>query len=239
MIGTVYWTLILCCLPTLIQPALLSDYPECSLPALILHPNSDFDSALSTLFLKPVIELCLFILHSVLIKLHMDPSATDSSLQKTSPCLDPAAFYHFTTEVSAQASVLAMHQQQLDQLTSATEELVRTLQALRLKALNAPAPHTTSTTARPRLTFPERFDGSPTKCKGFLLQCSMFVKQQPMLYPTDESRITFVSSLDRPTFPSFRAFLQRFKEVFELPAGGKEAGEQLLSLRQGRGSAAD
>ncbi len=254
MIGTVYWTLILCCLPTLIQPALLSDYPECSLPALILHPNSDFDSALSTLFLKPVIELCLFILHSVLIKLHMDPSATDSSLQKTSPCLDPAAFYHFTTEVSAQASVLAMHQQQLDQLTSATEELVRTLQALRLKALNAPAPHTTSTTARPRLTFPERFDGSPTKCKGFLLQCSMFVKQQPMLYPTDESRIAFVSSLltgralewatvvwseDRPTFPTFRAFLQRFKEVFELPAGGKEAGEQLLSLRQGRGSAAD
>ncbi len=75
-----------------------------------------------------------------------------------------------------------------------------------------------------------------------------------MLYPTEESRIAFVCSLltgraldwatavwseDRPTFPSFRAFIQRFKEVFEHPAGGKEAGEQLLSLRQGRGSAAD
>ncbi len=75
-----------------------------------------------------------------------------------------------------------------------------------------------------------------------------------MLYPTDESRITFVCSLltgraldwatavwseVRPTFPSFRAFIQRFKEVFEHPAGGKEVGEQLLSLRQGRGSAAD
>ncbi len=67
-----------------------------------------------------------------------------------------------------------------------------------------------------------------------------------------ESRIAFVCSLltrralvwatavwseDRQ--PSFRAFIQRFKEVFEHPAVGKEAGEQLLSLRQGRGSAAD
>ncbi len=41
MTWTVYWTLILCCLPTLIQSALLSDYPECSPPALVLHPNFD------------------------------------------------------------------------------------------------------------------------------------------------------------------------------------------------------
>ncbi len=81
MTWTVYWTLILCRLPTLIQPALLSDYPECLPPGLILSLNSDSDSALSTLCLKLVIELCLFDLHSVLIKLHMDPNATDSSLQ--------------------------------------------------------------------------------------------------------------------------------------------------------------
>ncbi len=101
MTWTVYWTLILCRLPTLIQPALLSDYSECLPPALILSLNSDSDSALPTLCLKPVIELYLFDLHSVLIKLHMDPNATDSSLQKTSPDFDPAAFYHFSTEVSA------------------------------------------------------------------------------------------------------------------------------------------
>ncbi len=81
MTWTVYRPLILCRLPALIQPALLFDYPECLLPALILSPNSDFDSALSTLCLKLVIEFCLFDLHSVLIKLHMDPNATDSSLQ--------------------------------------------------------------------------------------------------------------------------------------------------------------
>ncbi len=86
------------------------------------------------------------------------------------------------------------------------------------------------------------------------MQCSMFVSQQPMLYPTDDSRIAFVCSLltgralewatavwsdDHSVFPTFTAFIQRFKEVFEHPAGGKEAGEQLISLRQGRGSAAD
>ncbi len=58
-----------------------------------------------------------------------------------------------------------------------------------------PAPVAASTTTSPCLAFPEQFDGSPTKCKGFLLQCSMFVNQQPMLYSTDDSRIAFVCSL--------------------------------------------
>ncbi len=261
MTWTVYWTLTLRRLPTLILPALFTDYPECLPPAPILSLNSDSDSALPTLCLKLVFELCLSDLHSLLIKLHMDPNAPDSSLQKTSPDFDPAAFYHFSTEVSAQASVLAAHQQKLNRLTSVTEELVKTLQALQLQVIRTSAPpptpsqaHAPSTTASPRLAFPEKFDGSPTKCKGFLLQSSMFVNQQTQFYPTDESRIAFVCSLltgraldwatavwseDRPTFPSFRVFIQRFKEVFEHPAGGKEAGEQLLSLRQGGSSAAD
>ncbi len=75
-----------------------------------------------------------------------------------------------------------------------------------------------------------------------------------MLYPTDDSRIAFVCSPltgralewatvvwreDHSVFPSFSAFILRFKEVYEDPAGGKEAGEQLLSLCQGRSPVAD
>ncbi len=44
---------------------------------------------------------------------------------------------------------------------------------------------------------------------------------------------------DHAVFPSFNSFIQSFKEVFKHPAGGKEVGEQLLSLRQEGGSAAD
>ncbi len=187
----------------------------------------------------------------MLIKLKMDHNVTDPLLQKTLPEIDPAVFYHFTTAVSAQASALASQQQQLSRFTSLTEELVKTLQALQLSQNPAPpAP----VTASPRLVFPEKFDGSPSRCKGFLLQCSMFVNQQPTLYSTDESRIAFVCSLPtgralewatavwsdvRAVFPSFSSFLQRFREVFEHPAGGKEVGEQLLALRQGRSTAAD
>ncbi len=195
----------------------------------------------------------------VWIKLQMDHNVTDPSLQKTSPEIDPAVFYHFTTEVSAQASALVSHQQQLGRLTSLTEELVKTLQALQLSppAMNPPMlnpPPPASVTASPRLAFPEKFDGSPSRCKGFLLQCSMFVNQQPTLYYTDESRIAFVCSLltgraldwatavwsdECAVFPSFTRFLQRFREVFKHPAGGKEVGEQLLALRQRRSTAAD
>ncbi len=80
MTWTVYWTLILRRLPTLILPALFTDYSECLPPAPIQSLSSDSDSALPTLRLKLVIKLCLSYLHTLLIKLHMDPNALDSSL---------------------------------------------------------------------------------------------------------------------------------------------------------------
>ncbi|KAL0173541.1 hypothetical protein M9458_029509, partial [Cirrhinus mrigala] len=193
----------------------------------------------------------------------MDPSSVDPSLQKTSPSIDPAAVHRLTTEVSAQASVLATHQQQLAHLTALTEEMVKTLRSLQLpSAETAPLPVATPSpstspaapVASPRLAYPDKFDGSPAKCKGFLLQCSLFVTQQPALYPTEESRIAFVCSLltgkaldwatavwdlNRPSFPSFKEFLRRFKEVFDYPEGGEGAGEQILMLRQGKNTAAE
>ncbi len=111
MTWNVYWTLILCRLPTLIPPALLSDYSECLPPALILSLNSDSDSALPTLCLKPVIELYLFDLHSVLIKLHMDPNATDSSLH----CVACESIHHLLflsrsgPNVTVNAAVFLLH----------------------------------------------------------------------------------------------------------------------------------
>ncbi len=263
MTWTVYWTLNLRRLPTLIISALFTGYPKCLPPAPINSLNSDSDSASPTLCLKPVFEFCLSDLHFVLLKLHMDPHSSDSSLQKTSPEIDPAVFFHFTTEVSAQATTLVTHQQQLTHLTLLTEEMITAVRELRQQtpvaqtpaaSISSPDPTPSTAITSPRLAFPDKFDGSPSKCKGFLLQCSMFVSQQPRLYPTDESRIAFVCSLltgralewatavwsdGRSAFPTFTAFIQRFKEVFNHPAGGREPGEQLISLRQRGGSAAD
>ncbi|KAL0200303.1 hypothetical protein M9458_003490, partial [Cirrhinus mrigala] len=193
----------------------------------------------------------------------MDPNSADPSLQKTSPNIDPAAVYRLTTEVSAQANVLAAHQQQLAHLTTLTEEMVKTLHSLQSTAVGTaqttttPTPQTASAhppVASPRLAYPDKFDGNPARCKGFLLQCSLFVSQQPALYPTEESRIAFVCSLltgkaldwatavwdlNRPTFPSFEAFLRRFREVFNTPKESEAAGERILTLRQGKSSAAE
>ncbi len=72
MTWTVYWTLNLRCLPTVIISALFTDYPECLPPAPIISLNSDSDSALPTLYLKLVFELCLSDLLFVLIKLLLD-----------------------------------------------------------------------------------------------------------------------------------------------------------------------
>ncbi len=99
--------------------------------------------------------------------------------------------------------MLVAHQQQLAAcLSSLMEKLVTTLQALRLSPSDSappqppvePAPQApppSHSMASPRLAYPEKFDGTPAKCKGFLLQCSLFVSQQPVLYPTEESRIAF------------------------------------------------
>ncbi len=105
------------------------------------------------------------------------------------------------------------------------------------------APPPSHSTASPRVAYLEKFDGTPDKCKGFLLQCSLFVSQQPAFYPTEESCIAFLCSLltgkaldwvtvvwnfNRPAFTSFERFLQRFRAVFELEDG---AGEQILTLK--------
>ncbi|KAI2660046.1 Retrotransposon-derived protein PEG10 [Labeo rohita] len=185
---------------------------------------------------------------------HMDPTTPPPSvgaLQKTSPLSDPAivnptssdtapqasppSVLQIASELSAQASMLAAHGQQLDRLTDLMGQLVRVLQGLQLTPPPAappatpPPPATQPATASPRLAFPEKFDGMAAKCRGFLLQCTLFALDWA----------TAVWRLDRPTFPSFTAFLQQFQGVFQPSSESGEAGEEIMALRQGRRTAAD
>ena len=197
--------------------------------------------------------------------LQMDPTVSASPSQKTSPHQDPADFSRLASEVSNQANVLTAHQQQLVKLTTLTEKLARTVQSLSLPnatenqtsnpAAPASAPPVVSNNSiQPKLSLPEKFDGSPSACKGFLLQCSLYFDQQTQSYSTDESRVSFICSLltgralewatalwygGQLSFPSYNEFLTQFREVFEHSAGGKDPGELLLTLRQGNSTAAD
>lgn len=167
----------------------------------------------------------------------MDGSESASLQQKTSPPQDPAAITHLTTELSAQATQLSLHHHQLNRLTSLTEDLVQTLQDLRASPVNVTTEqaqcahaYSVNASANPCLAFTEKFDGNPAKCKGFLLQCTLYIDQQPSLYSNDAGCIAFVCSLltgkalewvtavwrpEGSSFSSFAAFLQQFRNVFE------------------------
>ncbi len=133
----------------------------------------------------------------------MDLPLPTDLLQNTSPNKDPATMSALSAAFTAQASQLATHHHhQLTRLTSVTEELVTAMQNLQTSSADtssasaspslAPAP-VLQTAASPRLALPEKFDGNPGKCKGFILQCSLFLNQQPSPHSTDASKF--------PSFP--------------------------------------
>ncbi|KAL0186270.1 hypothetical protein M9458_017940, partial [Cirrhinus mrigala] len=170
-----------------------------------------------------------------------DPAIVNPTSSDAAPQASPPSVLQIASELSAQASMLAAHGQQLDRLTDLTGQLVRALQGLQLTPPPAAPP------ATPPPPAPQPFDGTAAKCRGFLLQCTLFVNQQPHLYPTEEGKISFICSLltgraldwatavwhlDRPTFPSFAAFLQQFQGVFQPSSESAEAGEEIMALRQ-------
>ncbi len=113
----------------------------CLLDCDSLSPALIFACIVNALYSPLRLFVCAALLFN---KLHMDPQSTDSSLQKTSPTSDPAVVMQLSTELSAQANQLAIHQHQLTRLTSLTEELVNTLQNL---CVAAPQPEPASARA--------------------------------------------------------------------------------------------
>ncbi|KAI2665792.1 Transposon Tf2-9 polyprotein [Labeo rohita] len=95
---------------------------------------------------------------------------------------------------------------------------------------------------------PAPYSGRAEECNGFLLQCSLIFTMQPMQYPADQSKITFITSLlsgsalqwagtlwlqAGPATQSIQTFIAHFKEVFGQSNTAISAGEQLYHLKQG------
>ena len=49
----------------------------------------------------------------------------------------------------------------------------------------ATQPASTQEIRKPRLPPPERYDGSPGECRGFLTQCQLVFSLQPQTFPTE------------------------------------------------------
>ncbi|KAL0149627.1 hypothetical protein M9458_055154 [Cirrhinus mrigala] len=217
-------------LPALFRPTLLSriiPFDRCRprpIAWTIVYPFG-----LSSPHLSAVAEPCL-LTQSVIIKLlHMDASSPDQSLtrlQETSTPMDPATVSQITSELSAQASTLSDHQQQLHRLTSLTEQLVQALQGLQ------PA---RDSRFRKNLTARRLVAG------GSFCNVHFSSTSSPICIPRRRALewATAVWDLDRPAFPSFAVFLQQFRAVFQPSSESGETGERIYQLRQGRRTAAE
>jgi hypothetical protein len=124
--------------------------------------------------------------------LHLDPTVSVRTLQKTSPNMDPADFQHLSTVVKTRATMLASHRFQLTRLTSLLEELASSMQSCSPQSSSTaanqaqapaapvpPQPSVSTASSYPSTELPEKFNGSPVACEGFLQQCSLYMNHQP------------------------------------------------------------
>ena len=126
---------------------------------------------------------CLFLLSLLptLNKLQdMDSNtASTSSLQNTSPPMNPAEVSELQTAFAYQSEMLREYREQLEKLQSTNEYLTHYL-----RSLPPPAPQTVS------FAMPDKFDGSADYCKGFIRQVEIFFDNQKDKF-TDGKKFAF------------------------------------------------
>uniref|UniRef100_A0A3B1KLG0 ribonuclease H n=1 Tax=Astyanax mexicanus TaxID=7994 RepID=A0A3B1KLG0_ASTMX len=182
--------------------------------------------------------------------------------------MDAAGNRDLNEVVAEQSRAVELVQQQLNQLGTAFNSLTERLEALFSNQPANPVQQVVNPPAQPppvpepqppaltplKVALPEKYHGDPEVCEGFLLQCDIYFAQQPPPGPNDNAKIMFVTSLlsgkalkwatalwsQNPAMnESYELFASTFRTVFGSPKGGREVGEQLLELRQGRNTVAD
>lgn len=104
----------------------------------------------------------------------------------------------------------------------------------------------------PRVSLPDKFDGTRSKFRGFVNQIRLITVLQPQRYPTEESRVGLVGTLltgqalswfaplfekRSPILNNFETFLEAFAEAFGEHDKARWATTKIRALRQGTRSA--
>uniref|UniRef100_A0A3B3SD02 DUF4939 domain-containing protein n=1 Tax=Paramormyrops kingsleyae TaxID=1676925 RepID=A0A3B3SD02_9TELE len=104
------------------------------------------------------------------------------------------------------------------------------------------------------IAMPERYDGNPDQCKGFMMQCGLYVEEHPEQFRHPGAEVRFTISLltgqarewatalwveNSPLLLSAREFHHALREVFDHPAVGRRPGFRLLDCQQGNRSVAE
>ena len=158
------------------------------------------------------------------------------------------------------ARILADQGQRVQQHDQALQDILTEVQRIGNLPSPAPAPNPTPAPSpappshEPRLPAPQRYNGNPGGCRGFLTQCDLAFELQPSMYPSDRSRIAYLITLmtdkalawataiwgqQGAICSNYTNFHEEMLRVFDRSAVGQEAAKRLLKLRQELGSAAD
>ncbi|KAL0149844.1 hypothetical protein M9458_054892 [Cirrhinus mrigala] len=104
---------------------------------------------------------------------------------------------------------------------------------------------------QPKISLPDKWDGSGARCDVFLTNLSLIFEFQPSRYPTDRSRIALLVSLltgqaaewatavlkaDGDSAHSYPAFTNQLRAAFQHPESEVEVDSRLYHLKQGERS---
>ncbi|KAL0167369.1 hypothetical protein M9458_039213, partial [Cirrhinus mrigala] len=149
---------------------------------------------------------------------HMDStSASASSLQNTSPTMNPAEVTNLQAAFAYQSEILKSYQEQLSKLQSVNEHLTQYI-----RSLPPPSSRTVS------FALPEKFDGTAELCKGFVRQVKLYFDHQGDKFETEETKCAFLMTLLTGRAIDWASAVDTSTQLIQLRQGDRTAAEYAI-----------
>uniref|UniRef100_A0A8C5M842 Retrotransposon gag domain-containing protein n=1 Tax=Leptobrachium leishanense TaxID=445787 RepID=A0A8C5M842_9ANUR len=109
-------------------------------------------------------------------------------------------------------------------------------------------------TSQVHMTAPMRFDGTPSECRGFLVQVDINFKLNPQMFITDIAKVGFIINhptgraltwanplweAEKPIVLNYKEFIAELKRTFNPTRKAKVAGKSVFRIRQGNRTVSD